>query len=109
MRFLIDAQLPTQLATHLSGKGFPASHIFEHLDPQAEDIEIAQLANRLQCCVISKDTDFVSLVERRLLDQTLVQVRLPNLKKPELLSRVDLAWPDVVSAVRRKARIVEIR
>ena len=109
MRFLIDAQLPTQLAAHLVGKDYAASHIFEHLHPQAEDVEIAQLANRLQCCVISKDADFAVLVERGLLDQTLVHVRLPNLKKADLLMRVDLAWPDVVSAVRRKVRIVEIR
>ncbi|QYO76966.1 DUF5615 family PIN-like protein [Devosia salina] len=109
MRFLIDAQLPTHLAAHLSAKGCPATHIFEHLDPQAADVEIARLANVLGCCVVSKDADFVALVDRGLLDHTLVQVRLPNLKKPELLLRVDLAWDDVVSAVRRKARIVEIR
>jgi predicted nuclease of predicted toxin-antitoxin system len=109
VRFLIDAQLPTQLAKHLSAKGYPATHIFEHLDPQAEDVEIARLANLLGCSVISKDADFVTLVERGLLDHTLVQVRLPNLKKTELLLRVDLAWADVVSAVRRQAGIVEIR
>jgi hypothetical protein len=40
---------------------------------------------------------------------TFVHVRTPNLSNPELLLRLDRALPDIVSAIDRKARIVEIR
>lgn len=109
MRFLIDAQLPRQLIGLLAKAGHEASHVFDHLPPDAADVEIAQLANRLGASVVSKDADFRDLVGRGLLDLTLVHVRLPHLHREDLLQRVDLALPDVVSAVRRKAPIVEIR
>lgn len=109
MRFLIDAQLPRQLIGLLAKAGHEASHVFDHLPPDAADFEIADLANRLGASVVSKDADFRDLAGRGLLDLTLVHVRLPNLHREDLLQRVDLALPDVVSAVRRKAPIVEIR
>ena len=108
-RFLIDAQLSRQLVGCLSNAGYDAGHVFEYLRPDAEDTEIAALANRLGACVVTKDADFVDLARRGLLEQTLVHVRVPNISNDQLLLRVDRALPDVVSAVRQKARIVEIR
>lgn len=109
MRVLIDAQLPRQLIELLAGAGIEASHVFDHLPPDAPDTDVAALANRLGAAVMSKDSDFLDLVARELLDQPLIHVRLPNLRRDDLLQRVDLALPDVVSAMRRKAPIVEIR
>lgn len=109
MRFLIDAQLSKQLAEHLSRAGHEASHVFDHLRPDADDLTISDLANRLGACVVSKDTDFADLANRGLLVSTFVHVRTPNLSNPELLLRLDRALPDIVSAIDRKARIVEIR
>lgn len=108
-RFLIDAQLSRQLAEHLLKAGHEASHIFDHLPPDADDQDIATLANRLEASVIIQDADFLDLANRGVLEKTFVHVRTPNLSNPELLSRVDRALPDVVSAVRQNAHIVEIR
>jgi predicted nuclease of predicted toxin-antitoxin system len=109
MRFLIDAQLSRQLAGHLSEAGFEASHVFDHLDPAAADVEIVALANRLGASVVSKDADFIDLANRHVLERTFVHVRVPNLSNQQLLLRLDRALPDIVSAVRRNARIVELR
>lgn len=79
MLFLIDAQLPKQLVGHLSKAGFDASHVFDHLPPVAEDIDIAAMANRLAASVVTKDADFLDLAARGLLQQTLIHVRVPNL------------------------------
>ena len=47
MRFLLDAQLSRRLARRLVERGHEASHVFDHLKPDADDLTIAALANRL--------------------------------------------------------------
>ncbi|MBK8084708.1 MAG: DUF5615 family PIN-like protein [Devosia sp.] len=53
-RFIVDAQLSRKLVRHLQRAGHSASHCFEHLDPSADDMAIAMLANRLGASVVSK-------------------------------------------------------
>lgn len=109
MRLLLDAQLSRMLARHLEGQGYQASHIFDHLRADAEDREIAEFANRLGACVMTKDADFVDLARSGSLNHTLVWLRIPNLSNAELIQRVDQGIPAIVSAVRRNVRIAEIR
>jgi predicted nuclease of predicted toxin-antitoxin system len=79
MEFLLDAQLSRQLVTHLVSSGHRATHVFDHLDPQADDRAIAEVANRLGASVVSKDADFADLASRALLLRTFVWLRVPNL------------------------------
>jgi len=105
--FLIDAQLSRRLVQHLRDYGHEASHVHDHLDPQANDRDIALLANKMNASVISKDADFSELAVRGLLDRTLVWLRLPNLSNGQLLERLDRALPEIVSAVDSNKRIIE--
>lgn len=108
IQFLLDAQLSRQLAAHLVLSGYQASHVFDHLDPQADDRAIAAVANRLGASVVSKDADFADLATRGLLVRTLVWLRVPNLANDQLWLRVERALPTVVSAVHDNKRIVEV-
>jgi len=108
IRFLLDAQLSRQLAARLVGGGYEASHVFDHLDPQADDRAIAETANRLGASVISKDADFSDLARRGSLLRTLVWLRVPNLANDLLWLRIERALPAIVSAVTDNKPIVEV-
>jgi predicted nuclease of predicted toxin-antitoxin system len=105
---LLDAQLSRQLVIRLARSGHEASHVFDHLDRQADDRSVAEAANRLGACVITKDADFLDLANRGLLDQTVVWLRVPNLTNDLLWLRIERALPSIVAAVRANERIVEV-
>jgi predicted nuclease of predicted toxin-antitoxin system len=108
MEFLLDAQLSRQLVVRLVGRGHRATHVFDHLDPQADDRAVAEVANRLGASVVSKDADFAHLASRGLLLHTLVWLRVPNLNNERLWLRVEAALPAIESAVRDRKPIVEV-
>ena len=107
--FLIDAQLSRKLAEYLRARGHIATHVYDHLDPQADDREIADLANEMHASVVSKDADFADLASRGVLNQTFVWLRLPNLSNHQMLETLDQALPEIVSAIDANKPIVEIR
>jgi predicted nuclease of predicted toxin-antitoxin system len=108
MRFLLDAQLSRQLVMRLRQAGHDASHVFDHLDPQADDQAIAALANHLGACVVSKDADFVDMARQRRLSRTLVWIRVPNLANDLLWLCLEKALPAIESAVHEGTPIVEV-
>lgn len=108
MRFLLDAQLSRRLVTHLEQAGQHASHLFDHIEPSADDMAVAALANRLDASVVSKDADFAELARRGVLDRTFVWLRVPNLSTDLLWPKVARALPDIVSAVQANSRIFEV-
>ncbi|MGB3850201.1 MAG: DUF5615 family PIN-like protein [Tunicatimonas sp.] len=59
MKFIINAQLPQQLAVWLKGCGFDAIHTLElPAANRSDDKEIIVVADRDDRIVISKDSDF---------------------------------------------------
>lgn len=108
IQFLLDAQLSRRLAAQLASEGHGASHVFDYLDPQADDLAIAALANRLGASVMSKDSDFADLAVRGVLQRTLVWVRVPNLSNDALWRRVQQSLPAIVWAVRNGQPVVEV-
>lgn len=108
MRFLLDAQLPPRLVRHLEAAGHEAWHVFQRLDPQADDLAVAALANQLGAAVISKDADFAELAARGLLERTLVWLRVPNVTTDVLWTRLDRALPDIVAAAASGSQIFEV-
>jgi predicted nuclease of predicted toxin-antitoxin system len=108
MEFLLDAQLSRQLVARLVTSGHRASHVFDHLDPQADDRSVAAVANRLGASVLSKDADFVDLANRGVLVRPLVWLRVPNLANDLLWLRIERALPAIESALHENRRIVEV-
>lgn len=58
--------------------------------------------------VISKDAGFAALAVRRLLNKTLVWVRVPNVTTAALWARLDSTMPDIVAAASSGSRIYEV-
>ncbi len=109
MRILLDAQLPPRLARLISDWGNPASHAYDHLPAEAEDKEIARLANSLPAALMSKDADFLDLVDRNILRTTLVWVRSGNVDTPRLWTAIHPNLSRIIVAIEAGERIIEIR
>jgi predicted nuclease of predicted toxin-antitoxin system len=107
-QFLLDAQLSRQLVARLIGSGHQASHVYDHLDPQADDRAIAELANSRGASVVSKGADFADLARRGILLRTLVWLRVPNLANDALWLRLEAALPAIVSAAEANEPVVEV-
>ena len=107
MRFLIDEQLPPDLARWLSAEGYPSVHVARlGLDGTSDD-EIEVLAKMMNAAVWSKDADFA----RRAQQPTLLRVvwlRFGNIANAAL--RIELAphLPAIDTALRSGKSLVEI-
>ncbi|MFA7235503.1 MAG: DUF5615 family PIN-like protein [Phycisphaeraceae bacterium] len=66
MKFLIDNQLPLQLAEHLRHRGHDCLHVLELELDEANDAAIWSCAERDERIVVSKDDDFIFLANRKL-------------------------------------------
>lgn len=108
MALLLDAQLPPRLARLISDWGYPASHVYDHLPAEAPDAEVAQLANALPAALMSKDADFLDLVNRNILVTTFVWVRSGNIDTGRLWSTIQPGLPHIVAAIAAAERVVEV-
>ena len=61
MKFLVDNQLPADLARWLRSKGVDAVHVLERGLSEKDDLYLWQLAVREDRVVVSKDEDFFNL------------------------------------------------
>ena len=109
LRFLIDAQLPPDLARRIAELGHDAIHIFDTDMKEAEDWAIWDHAVEHSCVVITKDADFVDLANLRATGPPVIWVRLGNMSKPQLWARLAPLFPDIVTRIERGARLIEIR
>ena len=98
MRFLIDAQLPPDLARFLASCGYQAQHVAEIGLLSAGDREIWEHAKVVKTAIITKDTDFAALT---ILDEgpQIVWIRFGNTRKAELTKRLSAALPRIISAL----------
>lgn len=109
MRFLLDAQLPPALALRISEAGHLGFHVSASLSGDAEDLAVAQEANRLGAVLVSKDADFVQLSARGLLHQPFVWVRSGNMTTARLWYLLGPLLPAIVLAVEAGERVIEVR
>jgi predicted nuclease of predicted toxin-antitoxin system len=108
MKFIVDAQLPSRIATWLRGNGHDAIHTLEL--PEANrttDAAIAELAAREQRIVITKDADFVDthLLQGR--PEKLLLISTGNITNHELGAILIPNIPAIVEALR-SSRFVEL-
>lgn len=107
MRFLIDAQLPSDLARFLASCGYQAQHVAEIGLLSAGDREIWEHAKVANAAIITKDADFAALT---ILDEgpQVVWIRFGNTRKAELERRLASALPLILTALRDGDRLVEV-
>ena len=109
MRFLIDAQLPPELAQFLESRGHEASPVRELNLRDASDTAIRNFAQEGGWTIVTKDEDFVLHALTRTSVPPIVWLRIGN-----STTKVLMAWfaPLLESVVRELAagtRLVELQ
>lgn len=105
MRFLIDAQLSPRLVDWLRQKGHDAEHVLTALGESAHDAAIARRAEADSAIVISKDADFVALLDGR---ARLLWVRIGNASNRVLLAAFERDWSRIEAELTRNESVVEL-
>ena len=108
MRFLVDAQLPPALASWLVEQGHDAEHVADRGLQSASDRRIWDYAFANQACIVTKDEDFAQRRALVVSGPSVVWVRLPNVRRRELLVWFDKALPSILHAIARGEMLIEI-
>lgn len=109
MKFLVDNQLPTALARHLSALGLTAMHVLDCGLDEADDSIIWRFATEQGWIIISKDEDFFYLASPPQATVQVIWVRLGNCRKATLLATFDALLPKILDALNAGSRVVEVR
>jgi predicted nuclease of predicted toxin-antitoxin system len=109
IRFLIDEQLPPALADHLIGEGYSAEHVNALGGGPPADIEIWLEAIARRAVIISKDQDFVSLVQSDPTGPQVVWIRLGNVTNTALWGSLKPLLREITAALEAGERLIEIR
>ena len=87
MKFLIDAQLPRRLTTHLHQVGLEATHTLDLPDEnRTTDRALISLSLNEQAVVVTKDSDFVESFLLRREPWKLLLVSTGNIGNDELVN-----------------------
>lgn len=104
MKFLVDAQLPRRLATHLQSLGHDVLHTLDLPDGnRTTDSELNEVSLRDQRILITKDSDFVNSFLLSGRPFKLLLIATGNIGNDELLFLVDQHFPDVEAVLVRAA------
>jgi predicted nuclease of predicted toxin-antitoxin system len=109
VKFLVDANLPPVLTPGIRSAGHECEHVAMLLGADANDLEIAALANELNATLMSKDLDFVDLAQRHVLRVPMVHIRLGNMSARATCSIIWARLPQIVAAIGGGHRIIEVR
>jgi len=106
----VDAQLPPALAGWLRDEHHVDAHHVQDLDLRAaSDRQIFSAAAEAGAVVMTKDSDFVLLVQQRGAPPQVVWLRLGNTSNRDLRRIVLAAWPDAAALLSGGEPLVEIR
>jgi len=109
VKFLVDNQLPVELARFLTARGHDAVHVLQLGMDEADDQAIWRFASMEQRAVISKDEDFLHLANRPESTGLFIWIRLPNCRKHALLAAVERVLAHIVEVGQQGPRVVEVR
>ena len=108
MKFLVDAQLPRRLATHLQSLGHDVLHTLDlSRGNRTTDAELNQRSVLDQRILITKDADFVNSFLLQGQPFQLLLVATGNIGNVELLSLMDQHLP-ALQIVFAQAAFVEL-
>lgn len=105
----LDNQLPPALAawirTTLSVDCLPVRDLNLH---RASDSEVFTAARKTQVVLVTKDADFVGLVERHGPPPQVILVTCGNTSNDRLRRLVETAWPSIVPMLQRGEALIEL-
>ncbi|ANE56964.1 DUF5615 family PIN-like protein [Methylomonas sp. DH-1] len=100
MKFLVDAQLPRQLAVGLNWRGHDTLHTLDlPLGNRTSDTEINRISVEEQRVVVSKDADFVNSFLLFGKPFKLLLISVGNISNRALLELFDKNLPMMVAAL----------
>jgi predicted nuclease of predicted toxin-antitoxin system len=108
LRFLIDAQLPPMLATHLVAEGFKAEHVNRVGLGAADDARIWAYAVEHRAVLVSKDGDFAASARRSRTGPQVIWIRFGNVTNRALWSALQGALNEIVEAFNSGDRVIEL-
>ena len=109
MRFLVDNQLPLQLADYLRWRHHDCAHVIDVGLDEAADLVLWTRSSSDDRILISKDEDFVYLASRPGDTGRLLWVRLGNCRNSALIEAFERTHDNLVLAFETGQRIVELR
>jgi predicted nuclease of predicted toxin-antitoxin system len=108
LRFLVDAQLPPALASHLAALGHEAEHVNLIERGAAADADIWAYAAEVGAAIISKDEDFAALARGDQAGPQVIWIRLGNTTNRALWSALEPLLPEIVEALQAGERLIEV-
>jgi len=108
MKFLVDAQLPPQLAIWIREQGCEAVSLRELSLQYADDSTVWNLAESSSAIIVTKDEDFALFAAVRP-GPRILWVRTGNSVNRVLLARFAQSWPEIVAHFQSGSRVVELR
>jgi predicted nuclease of predicted toxin-antitoxin system len=105
----VDAQLPPALARWLRELGAEAEHVQDLGLLAASDRTIFEAARRAGVWVITKDQDFVSLLDRFGPPPSVLWLTCGNLDNASLRLLIENSWPKVAELLAAGEPLIEIR
>jgi len=111
MKLWLDAQLPPLLAEWINQQGFgvQASAVRELGLRDATDPEIFQAARTVDALVMTKDRDFVHLLDRHGPPPQVIWMRMGNCSNSALQQMLDRTLPQALVLLQSGEPWVEIR
>ena len=107
--FLIDANLPFALIKALDGAGYHAIHVLDLELADSDDDVIWQVAADRGLVIVSKDSDFADKASAAEPGPPVVWIRVGNTRKTALLCTFVKHLADIVAALERSERLIEVR
>lgn len=100
--------MPVSLCDWLAARGHEAEHIRFIAMRDASDRKLHDEAKRRQAIIVTKDRDYVAIVDREQVLQLLL-IRTGNTSTAELFQIIEQQWPDVEARLLHGEGQVEIR
>lgn len=109
MKVWIDAQLPPALARMLSQReGIEALHVSELGLVDSKDRAIFLAARAAEAVLVTKDSDFVHLLDHHGPPPRVLWITLGNVRNSELTQALDRRWAQVMAHFEAGEPLVEL-
>jgi len=109
VKFLVDNQLPGELARWLVSQGHDAEHVLDRGQGQTDDRQLWSEALAEDRIMVSKDEDFFILAMRVDDSGKLLWLRVGNCRTAALIAAFEKSLSAILAAFGEGQRIVEFR
>jgi predicted nuclease of predicted toxin-antitoxin system len=107
MKFVVDENLPREVAGWLIQAGHEACHICDIGFAGRSDRDIWERATACNEFIVTRDSDFMVLASGSATGGV-VRLRIGNCSTPTLLARIEQVWPEVLRLLAAGSRVIEI-